>query len=100
MSLFGKYENIFDLKSETYERYSSVLTAPFQWILFKDTLAGAQTQIRLAVDPELESVTGKYFADCKECWTMWTAKNDSMSTWLWTKSEELTGVIGEHETLL
>lgn len=67
-----------------------VLTAPFQAILFKSTIAGAQTQIRLAVDPELVTVTGKYFSDCKESWTMWTAKNDEMAKWLWDKSEELT----------
>jgi hypothetical protein len=50
-----------------------VLTAPFQWLFFKETIAGAQTQIRLAVDPELNDTTGKYFSDCKESWTMWTA---------------------------
>lgn len=69
-----------------------VLTAPFQWILFKDTLAGAQTQIRLAVDPDLEKVSGKYFSDCNETWSLCTAKNDEMAQWLWNKSEELTGI--------
>lgn len=86
-----------------------ILTAPFQWILFKDTLQGAQTQIRLAVDKydslqlssellylinyysELETVTGKYFSDCREAWTLCTARNDGMAKWLWDKSEELTG---------
>lgn len=68
-----------------------VLTAPFQWILFKDTLAGAQTQIRLAVDPELEKVTGKYFSDCKETWTLWTKNKDTVK-WLWDESEKLTGI--------
>lgn len=91
--LFGKHEDVEDLTLKINEIHCSVLTAPFQWILFKETLAGAQTQIRLAVDPELETVSGKYFADCKECWTLWTAKNDSMAEWLWKKSEELTGVV-------
>ena len=68
------------------------ITAPFQWILFKDTLAGAQTQIRLAVDPDLESVTGKYFSDCHETWTLWTARNKSVAKWLWDESEKLTGI--------
>lgn len=66
------------------------MTAPFQWILFKDTLTGAQTQIRLAVDPDVEKTTGNYFSDCKESWTMCTAKNDAMAKWLRDKSEELT----------
>ncbi|XP_070491034.1 retinol dehydrogenase 12-like [Chironomus tepperi] len=69
-----------------------VITAPFRWILFKDIPAGAQTQIRLAVDPSLENVSGKYFADCKEATPLFTARNDKMAKWLWEKSEELTGL--------
>jgi hypothetical protein len=69
-----------------------VITAPFQWILFKDTSAGAQTQIRLAVDPDLEKVSGKYFSDCKESWTFKTARNKDMAKWLWDESEKLTGI--------
>lgn len=69
-----------------------ILTAPLQWVLFKETVAGAQTQIRLAVDPELEHVSGKYFSDCKECWTMCTANNDATAEWLWGKSLELTNL--------
>lgn len=66
------------------------LTAPLQWMLYQDTVAGAQTQIRLSVDPSLENVSGKYFSSCKETWTMFTAKNDDTAKWLWEKSEELT----------
>lgn len=69
-----------------------MLTVPFQWVLYKDTVAGAQTQIRLAVDPELDGVTGKYFADCKECWTTPAAKDDEMAKWLWEKSLKLTNL--------
>jgi hypothetical protein len=69
-----------------------VLTAHFQWLFFKETIADAQTQIRLAVDPQLKDTTGKYFSDCKESWTMWTAKNDDVAQWLWNKSTELTGM--------
>lgn len=62
------------------------LFSPF----FKTPLEGAQTQIRLAVDPELESVSGKYFSDCKEKEPSAAAQNDSTATWLWNKSEEMT----------
>lgn len=34
---------------------------PMSWMLFKSPEQGAQTSIRLAVDPNLERVTGKYF---------------------------------------
>lgn len=62
------------------------------WVFFKSSKSGAQTQIRLAVDPELEKVTGKYFSDCleKECGEV--AKDEETAEWLWKKSEELTGV--------
>ncbi|KAG5676988.1 hypothetical protein PVAND_006779 [Polypedilum vanderplanki] len=69
-----------------------ILTTPFQWILFKDTLAGAQTTIFLSVDPSLDKVTGKYFSDCRQCSPLFTAKNDVLAKWLWEKSEELTGL--------
>lgn len=37
------------------------LLYPFKYLIFKTSLQGAQTSIRLAVDPSLEKVTGKYF---------------------------------------
>lgn len=63
-----------------------------QWFFFKTAKSGAQTQIRLAVDPELEKVTGKYFSDCKEKECAKQGKDDETAEWLWIKSEELTGV--------
>jgi hypothetical protein len=60
-------------------------------VLFKDTKAGAQTQIRLAVDPSLENVTGKYFRDCKEASPL-LIPGEEISKWLWQRSEELTGL--------
>lgn len=61
-------------------------------LFFKTTKSGAQTTICLAVDPELEKVTGKYFSDCKEKNTAKQAKDEEMAEWLWKKSEELTNV--------
>ncbi|CAG5133263.1 unnamed protein product [Candidula unifasciata] len=45
---------------------SSIILFPIKFILMKTPLQGAQTIIRLAVDPELERITGKYFSDCEE----------------------------------
>jgi len=50
---------------------------------------GAQTQIRLAVDPDLANVTGKYFLNCEEATTTSAAQSDETAAWLWTKSIEL-----------
>lgn len=46
----------------------------------------------LAVDPDLEKVTGKYFADCKEKKPSRAAQDDEMAEWLWKTSEEWTGL--------
>ncbi|KAL7048380.1 hypothetical protein ACKWTF_003331 [Chironomus riparius] len=59
-------------------------------IFGKTPMEGAQTQIRLAVDPELETVTGKYFSDCEEKkLSTADAKNPEIAKWLWEKSSEL-----------
>lgn len=61
-------------------------------MLFKDTIAGAQTQIRLAVDPALENVSGKYFRDCEKATPLFMPRDENIGKWLWKKSEELTGL--------
>lgn len=65
---------------------------PILGIFFKTPYEGAQTQIQLAVDPDLENVTGKYFADCKEAKTSKSAENDEDAEWLYKKSVELVGL--------
>lgn len=61
-----------------------------KWLVFKTVESGAQTQIRVAVDPELETVTGKYFADCKEVIPSKAARDDDTAVWLWSESERMT----------
>jgi hypothetical protein len=56
---------------------------------YKTTLEGAQTQIRLAVDPELERVSGKYFCDCEEKIPSEAAQDYETAAWLWNKSTQL-----------
>lgn len=63
----------------------------FKTLFFKTAKSGAQTTIRLAVDPELEKVTGKYFSDCKEKECADRAKDEDTAEWLWNKSETVTG---------
>ena len=59
---------------------------------FKTPIEGAQTQIRMAVDPELEDVTGKYFTDCEITTEATAAQDDDTAEWLWNKSKELVGI--------
>lgn len=65
---------------------------PFRQIVFKTAQSGAQTSIRLAVDPELEKVSGKYFSDCTEARSSRASKNEETAAWLWKISEEWTGM--------
>nr|CAD7204881.1 unnamed protein product [Timema douglasi] len=57
--------------------------------LFQDAVEGAQTTIYLAVSEEVEGVTGKYFADCKEATPSAAARDEGLAKKLWEKSEEL-----------
>ncbi|XP_048735006.2 retinol dehydrogenase 13-like [Ostrea edulis] len=45
---------------------SEVLSFPLRSIFLRNSYRGAQTSIFLAVSPEVEKVSGKYFSDCKE----------------------------------
>jgi NAD(P)-dependent dehydrogenase (short-subunit alcohol dehydrogenase family) len=74
--------------------------APFSWLmtLFKPFLVsperGAQTSIYVASAPELDGVTGKYFADSKEAQPTRIAQDDESARRLWAASEELIAQAG------
>ena len=59
----------------------------------KTTRSGAQTQIALAVNPDLGKISGKYFANCKVSKESKAAHDDEMAAWLWNHSEKLVGLI-------
>jgi NAD(P)-dependent dehydrogenase (short-subunit alcohol dehydrogenase family) len=54
---------------------------------------GAATSIYLATSPEVEGVTGKYFADCKETPSNPLANDKALAEKLWQVSLELTAKI-------
>lgn len=66
-----------------------LLVLPFS-VFVKTPVSGAQTTIMLAVDPDLDAVTGKYFCDCKIAKETDAAKCDDTAEWLWTESEKVT----------
>lgn len=69
-------------------------------ILFMKTpKSGAQTIIALAVDPELEQVSGRYFQDCRIVDECELGRDDELADWLWEKSEQLTA-IGDGENVV
>ncbi|XP_069676644.1 retinol dehydrogenase 11-like [Periplaneta americana] len=65
----------------------------------KNPIEGAQTSIYLAVSEEVEGITGKYFADCKESSMSQTAMDEGLAKKLWEVSERLVGLKQEEMDL-
>ncbi|MBP8196390.1 MAG: SDR family oxidoreductase [Deltaproteobacteria bacterium] len=53
---------------------------------------GAATTVFLAQSPEVEGVTGEYFADCKSIQPSLEARDQLVAKRLWQVSEQLTGL--------
>lgn len=80
-----------DLGRHLVHSYVKKLIDPFTYYFFKTAKSGAQTTIRLAVDPQLDKVTGQYFADCKPQRVAPSARrNNNDAEWLWKESEKMT----------
>lgn len=61
-------------------------------VFTKTAKSGAQTSIMLAVDPALQDVNGKYFADCDITQESKQGQCDETAAWLWEVSERITGI--------
>lgn len=59
---------------------------------FKDPWEGAQTSIYLAVSPEIEKVSGKYFKDCRLAELSPKAQDVDVARKLWDISEKIVNV--------
>ncbi|WP_416839364.1 SDR family oxidoreductase [Haloferax sp. DFSO52] len=53
---------------------------------------GAETSVYLAASPDVEDITGQYFADCAPREPSATATDDRLAHDLWELSESLTGI--------
>lgn len=65
---------------------------PIAYLWAKTPLEGAQTSIHLAVDPQLEQISGKYFADCRQTSCSSLCDDEKLAARLWQVSEQLTGL--------
>jgi NAD(P)-dependent dehydrogenase (short-subunit alcohol dehydrogenase family) len=72
-------------------RYMSRTAQFFFRLLAKETEKGAATAIYLASSPDVEGVTGKYFANCKEVRSGKLSYDVDLAKRLWDVSEKLTG---------
>lgn len=78
----------FGLNSEGFFKHLVKLAAPFML----SAEGGARTSVYLASSPEVEGVSGKYFAKCKVARETKAAQDAAAAETLWQKSAELTGV--------
>jgi len=58
----------------------------------KSNAQGAETSIHLASSPEVEGVTGRYFADSKETPSSAASHDEEAARRLWEISEQMTGL--------
>ncbi|XP_023174741.2 retinol dehydrogenase 12 [Drosophila hydei] len=59
---------------------------------FKTPRAGAQTSLRLALDPGLECSSGNYYSDCMRFPLVPWGRDMDTADWLWRESEKLVGL--------
>jgi retinol dehydrogenase 12 len=69
-------------------KYGSKVVRPF----LLTAAQGARTSIYLATSPEVEGVTGEYFAKCKIARSSRRARDDGEARRLWELSEKLCGI--------
>ncbi|RDD37269.1 Retinol dehydrogenase 11 [Trichoplax sp. H2] len=80
---------------EDYLHLPPFLLEALRWtlsIFVRDARQGAQTIICLAVDKSLQSVSGKYFADCEISRESAAARNETAAKLLWDISEKLVNL--------
>jgi len=61
-------------------------------LFLKSPEEGARTSLYLACAPEVEGVSGRYFAKCRERMPAAHARDPELARRLWERSEELTGL--------
>lgn len=68
---------------------------PIVYFAFKTPRSGSQTQLMVALDADLKTITGKYFADCqiKGEAKSGSKDDDELAGWLWKISEEWTKLL-------
>lgn len=64
-----------------------ILEYPLKVVL-KSSSEGAQTAVCLAVDPDLEKVSGKFFSNCEIARKSEKSCDDELAEWLWLRSED------------
>ena len=66
------------------------LITPFTRLIMRSPEKGAETVVYLAISPEVEGVTGKYFVDMQPKYSSRASQDPAAAQRLWQISEDLT----------
>ena len=83
------------VRTELFRSLSGISGAAIKLatVFFRSPKKGAETTVYLASSSDVEGVTGKYFADCKEARSNEASYDEAAALRLWEMSEQLTHVI-------
>ncbi|XP_033110550.1 retinol dehydrogenase 13-like [Anneissia japonica] len=76
-------------------QFSMSILGPIFWMFVKTPVQGAQTTIECAVNEKLETVSGKYFKDCKITECDPKGRDDEVAIRLWNVSEQMVGLVSD-----
>ncbi len=85
-----------NIGSNNEARYARPALALFRLFATKPE-KGARTSIYLASSPEVEGVSGEYFADRRPVESSEVSRDEVAAKKLWSLSESLTGLSGEKD---
>jgi NAD(P)-dependent dehydrogenase (short-subunit alcohol dehydrogenase family) len=75
-----------------YTGFMGLMTQHLWRPFMKNPEKGAATSIYLASSPDVEDVTGQYFANCREKRSSHVSRNKDLARQLWEVSEKLVGL--------
>lgn len=75
-----------------YDPLLKFFSSIFRKLLLRSTKGGAQTILYLALDPDIEGVTGGYYDRMQLVSLLSKARDDEMADWLWQESEKMVGL--------
>jgi NAD(P)-dependent dehydrogenase (short-subunit alcohol dehydrogenase family) len=79
------------IASQFFRDAPAVFKVPLGWVLSSPE-KGAKPSVRLATDPALSAVTGKYFDQLKEAASNKESSDPAAAARLWDISEKLSGL--------
>ncbi|XP_019881396.2 retinol dehydrogenase 13 [Aethina tumida] len=72
---------------------AKIFIKPFVWPFVKGPNQAAQTPVYLAISPDVEKITGKYFVKYEQEEVSTAGQDDNTAKWLWAVSEKWTRLV-------